>query len=38
MLGWNRKALRIVLPNDAAPAQVGAAEEVFAVAAREWQR
>lgn len=36
MLGWNRKALRIVLPNDAAPAQINAAEEICATAAREW--
>ena len=36
MLGWNRKALRIVLPNDAATVQINAAEELCAVAAREW--
>lgn len=36
MLGWNRKALRIVLPNDAATQQINAAEELCAVAAREW--
>ncbi len=28
MLGWNRKALRIVLPNDAATVQINAAEEL----------
>ena len=36
MLGWNRKALRIVLPNDAATVQINAAEELCAVAARDW--
>jgi hypothetical protein len=36
MLGWNRKALRIVLPNDAATVQINAAEELCALAARDW--
>ena len=35
MLGWNRKALRIVLPNDAATVQINAAEELCAVAAQQ---
>jgi len=36
MLGWNRKAVRITLPNDATDEQVGAAESVCAVAAARW--
>jgi hypothetical protein len=36
MLGWNRKALRITLSNDAADEQITAAENICAVAAARW--
>ena len=36
MLGWNRKALRIVLPVGAATEQVETAEHLAALAARAW--
>jgi len=35
MLGWNRKALRLTLPTNATPAQIKAAEALFALAARQ---
>jgi hypothetical protein len=34
MLGWNRKAVRLTLPNSASPAQVKAAEILFALSTR----
>ncbi len=37
MLGWNRKALRIILPYDSAPPQIAAAEGLCAMAAEEWR-
>lgn len=36
MLGWNRKALRISLPNAASEAQIEATEDLCALAARKW--
>jgi len=36
MVGWNRKALRIVLPPSASPAQVEATELLCAIAARHF--
>lgn len=36
MLGWNRRALRIILPAAASPAQVGAVEDLCALSARKW--
>jgi hypothetical protein len=36
MLGWNRKALRIVLPVAATSQQVETAENLAALAARAW--
>lgn len=35
MLDWNRKAIRITLPNDATPAQITAAEAICALAAEK---
>ena len=35
MLGWNRKAVRVTLPNRVAE-QVAAAETLFAIAAGRW--
>lgn len=37
MTGWNRKALRIILPADAAESQVEAAEMICAISALRWQ-
>ena len=37
MTGWNRKALRIILPSDAAEPQVTAAELICAITALRWQ-
>ncbi len=37
MLGWNRKALRITLRNNASAAQIHAAEQICAIAARQWK-
>ncbi len=36
MTGWNRKALRIILPADAAESQVQAAELICAISALRW--
>lgn len=36
MTGWNRKAMRIVLPADASDAQVKAAQQLCALAAIQW--
>ncbi len=36
MLGWNRKAVRISLPNDASSDQIEATETICAVAASRW--
>jgi len=36
MLGWNRKALRLSLPTNATAPMILAAEEVCALAARQW--
>jgi hypothetical protein len=37
MLGWNRKALRITLPVDAAEPAIRAAEQICAISASRWQ-
>ena len=36
MLGWNRKALRIIVPAAATPAQVSAVEGLCALSAQKW--
>ncbi len=36
MLGWNRKALRVSLPNAATDAQIEATEDFCALAAQKW--
>jgi hypothetical protein len=38
MLGWNRKALRITLLTNASSAQIRAAEQVCAIAAKQWKQ
>ena len=37
MTGWNRKALRMILPADAAESQVEAVEMICAISALRWQ-
>jgi hypothetical protein len=37
MLGWNRKALRITLPVDAAEPTIKATEQICAISAQRWQ-
>jgi len=36
MIGWNRKALRVILETSATPAQVSALETLCALAAQQW--
>ena len=36
MLGWNRKAIRIMLPTGATDKQVGAVEDLCAISAKRW--
>ena len=36
MLGWNRKALRVIVPANATDEQLGAVEGIAAISARKW--
>ena len=38
MLGWNRKALRVTLPNNAGATQIEAAEALCELAAQKWAK